>query len=160
MEKAKEHFNEYLQTHRIKHSVPREHVLNTFLTCERHLTVNELARLVQDKHPSIGTTTVYRTLKLICDSGIAREVDFGEGVVRYEHDYGHDHHDHIICVKCGKFKEIQSADIESAQEIIAKSNGFSLIGHKMVLYGACAECSKEEKKHAPEANLELKKMSS
>ena len=137
---AKEHFRKYLRDHRIKHSGPRQLVLNVFLACERHVTVNELVRLVHDVHPSVGTTTVYRTLKLICDSGIAREVDFGEGVVRYEHDYGHEHHDHLICIKCGKFVEIQSETIESTQDVIARRNKFKLTGHKLVLYGICSSC--------------------
>jgi Fur family ferric uptake transcriptional regulator len=140
MTSAKEHFAAYLKAHRIKHSAPRELVVGIFLDCERHVTATELAKLVQEKHPRVGITTVYRTLKLICDSGLAREVDFGEGIVRYEHDYGHHHHDHLICVKCGSFIEIHSEAIESAQELIAKQHNFSLTSHRLVLYGICSHC--------------------
>lgn len=121
-------------------------MLEVFIKCERHVTINELVEMVHRKYPTIGIATVYRALKLIIDSGIARAIEFGDGTLRYEHDYGHDHHDHLICMHCGSFKEINSPSIEEEQNKIALKNDFSLIEHKMVLYGICPKCKKKNKK--------------
>lgn len=141
---ALKHFQEYLETHGVRHSKKRMQVFNVFIGCEQHLTVIELVELVHKKFPGIGIATVYRTLKLITDSGIAREVEFGDGTVRYEHDYGHDHHDHLVCTKCGTFREINNSVIEAEQQKIVEEHGFTLNKHKMVLYGVCPKCSKKK----------------
>jgi len=83
---------------------------------------------------------VYRTLKLLTSSGLAREVDFGEGLSRYEHLWGHAHHDHLICTSCGRTLEVMDTEIERLQERLAQRHGFSLTGHKMDLYGLCPRC--------------------
>ena len=70
--------------------------------------------------PEVGYTTVYRTLKLIQKSGLGREVDFGDRVSRPEHEYGHPHHDHMVCLKCGKLLEVYEPEIEALQEKLAK----------------------------------------
>jgi len=141
---AVKHFNDFLDRKGIRHSARREEVLEVFLKCERHITVSEFFELVHRKFPRIGIATVYRTLKLITEAGIARAIEFGDGILRYEHDFGHEHHDHIVCVKCGVFQEINNGDIEKAQESIACNLGFSLLRHKMVLYGICPKCLKEK----------------
>jgi Fur family ferric uptake transcriptional regulator len=117
-------------------------VFNVFIECEQHLTVNELVELVHKKFPKIGIATVYRTLKLITTSGIARAVEFGDGTIRYEHDYGHEHHDHLVCTACGAFREINNTCIENEQQKIADEQGFQLLKHKMILYGICPKCRK------------------
>ena len=143
---APKHFSNFLNAKGIRHSTRRNEVLEVFLTCEYHITANQLVELVHKKNPKIGIATVYRTLKLITEAGIARAVEFGDGTMRYEHDYGHEHHDHIVCIRCGMFREINNDGIESEQVAIAGKLGFSLIRHKMVLYGVCPVCRKKEQK--------------
>jgi Fur family ferric uptake transcriptional regulator len=118
-------------------------ILNTFMKKEGHITSEELYDIVKKKDGAIGQATVYRTLKLLSESGIAREVDFGDGVVRYEHKYGHEHHDHLICNSCGKNIEVLEQRIEEMQGKMAKRHGFKLTGHKMYLYGICRDCRKK-----------------
>jgi Fur family ferric uptake transcriptional regulator len=142
---AQEHFSEFLSAKGIRRSTRRNEVLDVFLGCEYHITANQLVELVHQRNPKIGIATVYRTLKLITEAGIARAIEFGDGTMRYEHDYGHEHHDHIVCVQCGMFKEISNEGIEAEQVLMAQKLGFSLLRHKMVLYGVCPECSKKEK---------------
>lgn len=142
---AHQHFGDFLNGKGIRHSTRRNEVLEVFLTCEYHITANELVELVHKKNPKIGIATVYRTLKLITEAGIARAIEFGDGTVRYEHDYGHEHHDHIVCVRCGMFREISNDGIEAEQKAIAGRLGFSLLRHKMVLYGVCPDCRTTEK---------------
>ena len=76
---ALSHFSAYLQTKGIRNSLRRSQILETFTKCERHVTVNELVALVHKKYPEIGIATIYRTLKLICESGIARASEFETG---------------------------------------------------------------------------------
>jgi Fur family transcriptional regulator, ferric uptake regulator len=138
---ALRHFQKYLGEHGVRHSKKRMQVFTIFVACEQHLTVIELVELVHKKFPKIGIATVYRTLKLIADAGIARAVEFGDGTIRYEHDFGHEHHDHLVCTGCGSFREINNACIEEEQQKIADREGFLLLKHKMILYGICPKCS-------------------
>ncbi len=139
---AVEHFSKFLQNKGVRQSRRRNQVLEVLVACESHVTVNELIVLVHKTNPKIGIATVYRTLKLIVESGIARTTEFGDGVLRYEHDYGHAHHDHLVCFHCGDFREISNEKIEKEQEKVAAEYGFRLIKHKMVLYGICPKCMK------------------
>lgn len=144
MSDALSHFQKYLESNGVRHSKKRMQVFGVFIECEQHLTVNELVELVHKKFPKIGIATVYRTLRLISDSGIARAVEFGDGTIRYEHDFGHDHHDHLVCTRCESFREINSSFIEDEQQKIADKEGFQLQKHKLILYGICPKCLKKK----------------
>ncbi len=134
-------FDEYVRSKGLKHSTQRRDVLLTFLKTEKHLTADELYRLVKKKNESIGTATVYRTLKLLSDSGLCREFRLDDGTARYEHLYGHDHHDHLICTSCGNLLEVVDPEIERLQERLAKKHGFKVGSHKMEIYGTCRKCN-------------------
>ncbi|RJQ19306.1 MAG: transcriptional repressor [Nitrospiraceae bacterium] len=133
-------FDSFVREKGLKHSGQRKDILLTFLKTEKHLTVDELYTLVKKKNPSIGIATVYRTLKLLCGCGLSSELRFGDGPVRYEHFYRHEHHDHLVCVKCGNFIEVMDAEIEKLQERLAKKEDFTLQGHKLLMYGVCRKC--------------------
>ena len=139
-EKEKALFEDYLRRNNLKQTEQRIQVLMTFLESERHLTAEELYILVKEKYPSIGYATIFRTLKLLCRAGLCRELKVEDGVNRYEHLYGHEHHDHLICTKCGSFLEVVSEEIETLQEKLAWVNGFVLKSHRMELYGTCKNC--------------------
>ena len=98
--------------------------MDIFLRTEEHLTSEDLYWLVQKEDPSIGNTTVYRTLKLLTEAGLAREVRFGDNKTYYEHHYNHQHHDHMICTECGEVIEFFSPDIEALQDQMAEKFGF------------------------------------
>lgn len=145
MKEARKAFSTFLQNTGLRVTHQRLLILNVFLKSERHLTPEELYTIVKKKDPSVGQATVYRTLKLLSDSGIAMEVDFGDGVMRYEHKFGHDHHDHLICERCKKSIEVVDEKIERLQEGLAIKHGFQLTGHKMYLFGVCSKCKKRGK---------------
>src|SRR3990172_12102695 len=107
----------YLEGHNLKHTKQREAILEAFVEAKGHITSEEIYKRVKDKYPHIGYTTVYRTMKLLCDAGLANERHFEDGVTRYE--IQHEHHDHLVCVRCGKIIEFECAMIESAQDQIA-----------------------------------------
>jgi Fur family ferric uptake transcriptional regulator len=130
----------YIAEKGIRNSSARESILNVFLHTERHVSAAELFELVRKKHPTIGIATVYRTVKLLCGAGLAEEIDFGDGMVRYEHKHGHEHHDHLICTKCGRFIEAFDPTIEELQKRLADKHGFQPLGHSLRITGYCKEC--------------------
>ena len=133
----------YLEDHNLKHTKQREAILEVFLNAQGHITGEELYQRVRERNRNIGYTTVYRTMKLLCDAGLAIERNFDEGVTRYEVE--HKHHDHLVCVRCGKIVEFECPTIESEQNAVAKQHGFHLLRHRHELYGHCPECQQEER---------------
>jgi Fur family ferric uptake transcriptional regulator len=128
----------YLEQNHLKHTKQRELILNVFLDARRHLTSEDLYLSVREQHPNIGYTTVYRTMKLLVEAGLATERHFDDGITRYEIE--HEHHDHLVCVRCGKIVEFECQMIEDAQCDIAKRHGFLILRHRHELYGHCADC--------------------
>jgi Fur family ferric uptake transcriptional regulator len=131
----------YLEDHQLKQTKQRDAILEVFLDAAGHVTSEDLFQKVRDVHPNIGYTTVYRTLKLLCDAGLAIERRFEDGVTRYEIE--HEHHDHLVCTKCGKIVEFECQMIETAQNEIADRYGFQVLRHRHELYGHCASCRKD-----------------
>ena len=128
----------YLEEHNLKHTKQRDAILDVFLGVKGHITSEDLYRRVREEHPNVGYTTVYRTMELLCDAGLANERHFDDGITRYEIE--HEHHDHLVCTRCGKIIEFDCEMIESAQERIAKSYDFRVLRHRHELYGHCASC--------------------
>ncbi|HEX8072179.1 MAG TPA: Fur family transcriptional regulator [Pyrinomonadaceae bacterium] len=147
-------FHRHIQRAGLKRTAQRDLILDVFLRTEEHLSSEDLYRLVQQEDPDIGQTTVYRTLKLLTDAGLAREVRFGDGRTRYEHNYKHPHHDHLICTQCGKTIEFFSADMEALQDQIAAKHKFELTHHTMRMFGYCADCRKTHAHAAEESAAE------
>jgi len=141
---AEQVFMDYLGEKGMSLTAQRKLIVETFLETEGHFSAEKLSELVRDKMPELGQATVYRTLKLLVESGLADTIDPGDGVLLYEHKYGHAHHDHLICTQCGKKVEIFDSVIESRQEEVAASHGFDLTRHRMYLYGLCSECNQDD----------------
>ncbi|NLO91724.1 MAG: transcriptional repressor [Elusimicrobia bacterium] len=148
--------NRYLIENGLNKTVQREIILAEFMSAGKHLTAQELSETVRSRHPSLGHVTVFRALKLFVDAGIARALELGDGTTRYEHCYACSHHDHLICGVCGKTVEFCSHEIERLQEELAKKHGFALTGHRMDLFGRCAECAAKPPDD-PERRRPLKK---
>ena len=128
----------YLEEHNLKHTRQRDDILGVFLEVKGHITSDEIYNKVRERFPNIGYTTVYRTMKLLCDAGLASERHFDGGVRRYE--IAQEHHDHLVCTHCGKIIEFECEMIEAAQEKIAASYGFRVLRHRHELYGHCSDC--------------------
>jgi Fur family transcriptional regulator, ferric uptake regulator len=141
-EKDTKAFEDYITRKGLKFSAQRMHILKAVLSGTPHLTVNEIHRNVQRKHPGIGCATVYRTLRLLCEAGLCEELKCEDGLCRYEHAADDRHHDHLICTKCGRFVEVVDPRIEKLQEKIFQDNGFLPQRHRMELYGICRQCRK------------------
>ena len=87
------------------------------------------------RHKGIGHATIYRTMKVLCDSGLVAVREFGEGFSRYEAVIPDCHHDHLICTSCGRVIEFADAGIESLQERVTREHGFEMRDHRLQIYG-------------------------
>lgn len=126
----------YLQENKLNTTQQRELIVDQFLRSKDHISVDELLARVRKRNRKVGYATVYRTLKLLVDSGLAIQRQFGDGQARYEVDG--DHHDHLICTSCGLILEFEDPEIESLQDRIAERlGGFSVQRHRHELYGLC-----------------------
>ena len=113
-------------------------IIETFFHSPAHITSKGLLGQVRRADPRVGYATVYRTLKLLAESGVANERHFGDGVTRYELADGDTHHDHLICIECQGITEFEEPRIETLQDEVASTHGFELRTHKHELYGVCA----------------------
>jgi len=124
----------------LKSTRQREAILEEFLRARSHLSTEELYLRLRRKNPRIGYATIHRTLKLFAECGIAEQRHFGDGQARYEASDLDEHHDHLICVTCGKIVEFEDPRIEQLQEEVARQHGFSIERHRLELYGCCESC--------------------
>ena len=134
-------FLDYLRENNLKLTPHRELILEAFLDNEGHRSVEDIYRTVRKLDPHVGYTTVYRTMKLLGECGLARELDLADGITRYEHLFNHEHHDHMICMECGKSIEFYNPEIESLQDAASEQLGFKVVDHKLQIYGVCKDCS-------------------
>ena len=131
---------EYLRSNNLKVTPHRALILESFLSHEGHRSVDEICRTVKKQDARVGYTTVYRTMKLLADCGLAREIDLADGITRYEHLFNHDHHDHMICTECGLSIEFFDPAIEDAQDAACAELGFKASDHRLQIYGRCSNC--------------------
>jgi len=152
MSEEQEVFLRHIQKKGLKRTTQRDLILDVFLRSEEHLSNEDLYRLVKQEDPTVGQTTVYRTLKLLTEAGLAREVRFGDGRTHYEHQYKHEHHDHMICSECGKIIEFFSAELEAIQDAMAAKHRFEITQHLLRIIGVCAERRRAKKQNAQQEN--------
>ena len=136
VERLKARWVKYLRRERLKTTQQRELIVDHFLRCRDHISIDELLSRVRKRNKRVGYATVYRTLKLLVDCGLALQRQFGDGQARYE--VCGEHHDHLICTKCGLILEFEDDEIERLQEKIAvRLGGFAVIRHRHELYALC-----------------------
>jgi Fur family ferric uptake transcriptional regulator len=119
---------------------PRRLIIDQFLAADEHVSLQDMADRVKAQDSSVGFTTVYRTLRLLVECGVAEEHQFGDRTTRYELVSVDTHHDHLICTECGRIIEFREPRIETLQEGVAERFGFRQRTHKLEIYGECASC--------------------
>ena len=143
-------FRALLSTHMAKKGLrstdQRRLIVETFFKSPNHVSIEELLAQVRSQDPKVGYATVYRTLKLLTECGVAFERRFGDGLARYELADEASHHDHLICVDCGTIVEFEEERIEALQEAVAEKYGYELRSHKHEMYGVCPDCQRKAKK--------------
>lgn len=133
----------YMAEKGLKSTRQRTLIVDTFFNAGGHLNVEELLALVREEDARVSAATVYRTMKLLTECGLAHARQFGDGQTRYE--TAGDHHDHLICTACGTIVEFEDEEIERLQLLVARKHGFLVKHHKMELYGLCAGCHQSKK---------------
>lgn len=148
-----ERFRDYLTSQGLKFTRQRRTIAEVFFLSGAHLSLPELLDLARSEQPSIGYATVYRTMKLMAESGLAAEHKFAEGSVRYEPRVEGEHHDHLICVRCGRIVEYEDDEIERLQDELAARYGFRVVGHRHEIYGDCVIVDCPELSRPQETNV-------
>ena len=156
MAQLRARFDDYARRRGLKSTQQRDTIVELFLRSTGHISIEDLLARVRKRSPRVGYATVYRTLKLLADCGIAAARQFGDGQTRYEVMGDEAHHDHLICIQCGLILEFENDAIEKLQDEMAdRLGGFRLVRHKLELYGLCPKaagvkggnCPREDRNH-------------
>jgi Fur family transcriptional regulator, ferric uptake regulator len=141
-------FADFLTRAGLKSTRQRDRIVHAFFDAGRHLSAEELYHRIRSEHPSIGLVTVYRTLKLLQEAGLATGRQFGDAYMRFDPNPADRPHDHLICTRCGKIQEFADANLHALREKVARSRGFTVTEHRLELYGFCRECARLNKAQA------------
>ncbi|MBI3251990.1 MAG: transcriptional repressor [Candidatus Omnitrophica bacterium] len=133
-------FTDFLEKKELKLTSQRRTILGQAMTVGGHFTADELLKHSKKEDRTISKATVYRTLSLLKEAKILEEQDFGNDRKYYERAVGHRHHDHFICVRCGKIIEFENGAIERLQDHEAKKQRFKVVYHSLKLFGFCNKC--------------------
>lgn len=130
---------EHLRAHGIHPTPQRLRVIRVLTESRAHLSVEEIHGLVRVHTPRIGLATIYRALHMLKEKGLVEEHRFNDEFSRYEAKPA-SHHDHLICIECGKVVEFDQPVIEQLQLAAARENHFSIVSHRLEIYGVCETC--------------------
>ncbi|MCF6150463.1 MAG: transcriptional repressor [Candidatus Kuenenia sp.] len=147
MDSEEEKFKEFLSSRGLKYTTERQAIFNRVFENHKHFEADELLVDLRLNDIKVSKATIYRSLALLVKSGLLREVISGERHAHYEHVHGNEHHDHLVCDKCGKIIEFYEKRIENLQDEVCNKNRFVPKSHRLQIHGLCEDCSiKPDKK--------------
>ena len=133
----------------LKATLPRLKILEIFQTGkQRHMTAEDVFRVLLEDRSDVGLATVYRVLTQFEQAGLLNRSNFESGKAVFELNEGQ-HHDHLVCLDCGKVEEFYDAEIENRQQAVAKSKGFAIADHSLSIYANCAKEKCPNRSNAP-----------
>jgi len=138
-------FADFLTRSGLKSTRQRDRIVHAFFAAARHLSAEELYHRIRSQDPSIGLVTVYRTLKLLQEAGLATGRQFGDSYMRFDPNPADRPHDHLICTRCGKIQEFADPSVHALRDKVARSRGFAVTEHRLELYGFCRDCARLNK---------------
>jgi len=130
-------FSNYLKKKGLKITTQRMLVAEKIFSIHNHFTAESLQEELKDRRDEISKATIYRILSIMVEARLLQEHNFGKDYKYYEHIIGHEHHDHIICIECGRIVEFMDEKIEELQRKAAREKGFSITGHDLNIFGIC-----------------------
>jgi len=133
-------FREFLSRKGLKFTKERQRILSEVFSRHGHFNPEELLITMRRKHIKVSKASIYRTLPLLVESGLIEQVERNDKHAHYEHIFGHEHHDHLICMKCGKVMEVFSPKLEAIQEELCSAERFTGITHTLEIKGYCQGC--------------------
>jgi Fur family ferric uptake transcriptional regulator len=144
-------FREFLEIRGEKLTAPRRVLVRHIFSTHKHFDADELVREVHDAGHAISRATVYRTLRLLVEAGLLRELRLTNRSA-YEHDYGYPKHDHMHCTVCNRIVEFRNEEILKLRDSVSRAHGFRPSGHRFLITGVCSSCSRN---HSPRRRLDL-----
>src|ERR1700761_7854724 len=140
---AKDKFMDFLADKNLRVTAQRQAIVDTVFSTDKHFTAEQLLEWSRQRDKSVSRATVYRTLPLLTESGLVREMDFGKDYKFYDPNYAeHPNHNHIICNDCEKIVEFESDKIEKLEGEITRRLGFSIKTQRLQITGSCEELKK------------------
>jgi len=139
-------FRSYLRDRGLKYTRERETLLLAVLDNRDHFEAEQLLISIRQSGKRVGKATIYRTLPLLVACGIIKQVQFGDKMTRYEHAFGQDPHDHMVCRRCHRIIEFSSKDIVRLRTILAARYKFHALSHRLQISGLCWKCVKSSPK--------------
>ncbi|MBN2365559.1 MAG: transcriptional repressor [Calditrichaeota bacterium] len=133
----------YLKENNLRFTTERLTILEEIFNYPSHFDAEQLFIHIRNKHDNISRATVYRTLDLLSQIGILKKENLGHNYASYELDFNLPHHDHLICLECGKVVEFADPVIEKRQREICEKNGMEMIRHQLQIFGRCREHDKK-----------------
>lgn len=133
-------FRDSLREHQLPVTQQREAIARVLFESTRHLSAEDIERELRDRGEHVGKATIYRTLNLLVEVGLATEHDFDEGFKRYEAKVGPERHDHLICTSCGDVQEFHDPELDELQGRISDDAGFRAMSRRLKIYGLCSDC--------------------
>jgi Fur family ferric uptake transcriptional regulator len=143
--REKEQFSKLFKQDQITDFENRFAVMEAFLQVEGHISSSQMVQRLNELGYQLGPEFVRDTLKLMCQYGFASNQQFNNGEILYEHLHLGQHHDHMVCTKCGKIVEFEDPQLERIQIQTAERHGFHLLQHKLEMYGICVQCMAKRK---------------
>ncbi len=140
IETAENVFREFLREKDLKYTGERQKVLRAVMRDDEHFEAEQLLLDMRQASERVGKATVYRTLKLLVECGIVKEVRLSKKQMHYEHTYGEAPHDHMICLRCGRIIEFDAAEVMRLREEIAGTYRFLALSHRFAIMGVCNKC--------------------
>jgi Fur family ferric uptake transcriptional regulator len=135
---AKKRFLDFLDTKQLRMTAQRMAIIDTVFSTNEHFTAEQLLDWSRKRDKSVSRATVYRTLPLLTESGLVREMDFGKEFKFYDPNYAdHPNHNHIICKDCDKIVEFESDKIAALEEEIVQKLGFSVDSERLQITASC-----------------------
>ncbi|MBI3322409.1 MAG: transcriptional repressor [Candidatus Omnitrophica bacterium] len=133
-------FQAHLERQGLNLTRQRQEILRAFFGAEKHLGVEQVYDLLKKKDPTLGRATVFRTVKLLQECGLLAEVGAANGRSKFELKADRPHHDHMVCVECGRITEFQSPQMERFQDEAIRKLGFEALWHRHEIFGRCRDC--------------------
>ena len=134
-------FQKYLTERGLRHTHQRQLIVDFLLRADHHVTMSDVYQALKGK--GIGKVTVFRTLKMLEECRLAERVTSPHGQAKFEIKYERPHHDHLICVECGRIREVQWPEVERIQEKTCKNLNFLPLWHRHEIFGRCQNCQKQ-----------------
>jgi Fur family ferric uptake transcriptional regulator len=142
-ESALERFTIYLKRKGLKMTRERRLILREIFSSDDHFEAEDLLMRFRSRREKVSRATIYRTFDLLHSAGLIKKSDFGENHYHYERSFGHEHHDHMICRRCGKVIEFNYPELEELKEKVCEESEFEMTSHSLQIFGYCKACRKK-----------------